>query len=85
MRCGTRPLIITLRLYREEEHSLIFMSSLIRLIPLAIDCHSNAFASSAKSWITSSKFSFAIVHRVVMPHYRARIIIDECKLAKLLK
>ena len=39
-----------------------FLSSLIRLIRHAINYHSNAFASSAKSWITSSKFSFAIVH-----------------------
>ena len=45
-----------------KQNGLIFMSSLIRLITHVMHCHSNAFASSAKSWITSFKFSFAIVH-----------------------
>ena len=37
---------------REEQHSFIFMASLIQLISHVINCHSNAFASSVKSWIT---------------------------------
>ena len=36
-------------------------------------------------FITSSKFSFAILHLVVMPRCRAKTIIEEYKLAKLLK
>ena len=42
-----------------NQNSLISMSSLIRLIPHIIHCHSNAFASSAKSWITSFNSSLA--------------------------
>ena len=45
-----------------KKNSLIFVSSLIRLIPHVIHCHSNVFVSSAKSWITSFEFSLAIVH-----------------------
>ena len=41
---------------------LTFMTSLTRLIPRVINCHSNAFASSAKTWTTSFNFSFTIVH-----------------------
>ena len=69
----------------DVRHGRLIMSSLIRLIPHVIHCHSDACASSAKYWITSSKFSLAIVHRVVMPRCRAKIIIEEYKLAKLLE
>ena len=83
--CGVRHgrLIITLDgIGKKKNIVLILMSSLIRHV---ITCHSNAFASWAKSWITSSNFSYAIVHRVVTPRCPAKIINDECKLAKLPK